>query len=122
MNIQQIFESLAERVSSSASVKSIYGEPVTACGRTIIPVAQTRYGFGFGGGRPKGDETAGGGGGARVSARPRGVLEISDSGTRWISLENRRGTAVALAAGFVLGAAVVTLRRTRRIEIVKRPQ
>jgi uncharacterized spore protein YtfJ len=122
MNIQQVFESIAERVSTSASVKTVYGDPVTAGGRTVIPVAEIRYGFGFGGGRPKGDESAGGGGGGRVSARPRGALEITESGTRWIRLDNRRATGAAFATGFLLGAAVMALCGTRRVEIVKRTE
>jgi uncharacterized spore protein YtfJ len=121
MNIQQLLESISERVSTSASVKTVYGDPVAAGGRTVIPVAEVRYGFGFGGGRPKGDESAGGGGG-RVSARPRGALEITESGTRWIPLDNRRATGAAVGIGFLLGAGVVALCGTRRVEIVKRPE
>ena len=122
MNIQQLFESISERVSSSASVKTVYSDPVTAGGRTVIPAAEVRYGFGFGGGRPNGDEGAGGGAGGRVSARPSGALEITDSGTRWISLHDRRATGAAMAFGFLLGAAVMALCGTRRVEIVKRTE
>ena len=50
MAVQQLLQSIADKVRSSASVKSVYGEPVEAEGKTIIPVARVAYGFGGGGG------------------------------------------------------------------------
>jgi uncharacterized spore protein YtfJ len=79
MNIQQLSQSLAERVSASASVKNVYGDPVAVGNRTVIPVAQVPYGFGGGGGS-KGEQENGGGGGGGVSARPSGTLEITPEG------------------------------------------
>jgi uncharacterized spore protein YtfJ len=84
---------------------------VTVGNRTVIPIAQVRYAFGGGGGHPKGDEAAGGGGGGgAVSAKPSGALEISAEGTRFITFCDHRATGIALALGFVPGAAVVALR------------
>ncbi len=122
MDIRQVLEAIAERVSAGASVKMVYAEPVTSGTRTVVPAAEVRYAFGGGGGRPKGDETPGLGAGARVSARPCGALEITPDGTRFIAYGKRRTTGIALAAGFVLGAAIAAMARPRRIEIVKRPQ
>jgi uncharacterized spore protein YtfJ len=120
MNIQQLLQSLAERVSGSASVRNVYGDPVVVGDRTVIPAASVRYGFG-GGGAAKGDEDqGGGGGGGGVVARPCGALEITPQGTRYIAFHDHRTTGIALALGFVLGAAVVALTGTRRIEVVKR--
>ena len=45
---------IAERVQTTASVNAIYGEPVSAEGKTIIPVARVRYAFGGGGGTNSG--------------------------------------------------------------------
>ena len=121
MNIQQLLQSMAERVSASAAVKNVYGDPVVAGNRTVIPAAQVRYAFGGGGGGAKGDaEAQNGGGGGRVSARPSGALEVTPEGTRFIAFEDRQSMGVALALGFVLGAAVVALTGARRIEVVKR--
>ena len=36
------------RLQNSASVKTVYGDPITAEGKTIIPVAKVTYGFGAG--------------------------------------------------------------------------
>jgi uncharacterized spore protein YtfJ len=124
MDLQQLLQSMAERVSASASVKNVYGDPVTVGNRIVIPVAQVGYAFGGGGGGARGDEEVqrggGGGGGARVSARPYGALEVTPEGTRFLAFEDRRTIGAALAIGFLLGAAVVALTGTRRIEVVKR--
>jgi hypothetical protein len=50
LDIQQYTQSIVERLQASASVKTIYGEPVAAEGKTIIPVARVAYGFGAGSG------------------------------------------------------------------------
>ena len=121
MDIQQLLQSMAERVSASASVKNVYGDPVVVGSRTVIPAAQVRYAFGGGGGRPKGDgEATGGGGGGKAFANPCGAVEITPEGTRFIAFDDRRRMGAAFAIGFVLGAAVVSLAGTRRIEVVKR--
>lgn len=124
MNIQQLLQSMAERVSASAAVKNVYGEPVIAGDRTVIPAAQVRYAFGGGGGAKNDAEAqnggGGGGGGGRVSARPCGALEVTPEGTRFIAFPDNRSIGAALAIGFVLGAAVLALSGTQRIEIVKR--
>ena len=126
MDIQQLLHNITDRVSGSASVKNVYGDPVVVGNRTVIPAAQVRYAFGGGGGRRKGEAAAGahngGGGGGRVSARPCGALEVTPEGTRFIAFDDRRTAGAALALGFILGAAVVALTGTPRIEIVKRPE
>jgi uncharacterized spore protein YtfJ len=58
MNIQQLLQGMVERVSASASVKNVYGEPVAVGSRTVIHAAQIRYGFGGGGGS-KGEQESG---------------------------------------------------------------
>ena len=125
MDIQQLLQSFAERVSTSASVRNVYGDPVVVGNRTVIPVAQVGYAFGGGGGaKDEGDSPkgGGGGGGGRVFARPSGALEVTPEGTRFIDFVDRPRMGAALALGFVLGAAVVALTGTRRIEVVKRSE
>ena len=112
MNVQELLQTISERVSASASVKNIYGDPVAVGGRTVIPIAQVRYAFGGGGGQ-KDNSEGGGGGGGRVSALPFGALEVSAEGTRFIAYDDRRKMGAALALGFILGAAVVALSATR---------
>jgi len=122
MGIQQVLDSIGERIAAGASIKNVYGDPVVVGERTVVPVARVRYAFGGGGGSPKSDpEVSGGGGGGRVSARPCGALEVTPHGTRFLTFDDWHGTAAALALGFLLGAAVAALAGGRRIEIVRRP-
>lgn len=115
MNVQQLLQSMAERVSASASVKNVYGDPVIVGNRTVIPAAQVRYAFGGGGGN-KNEQEGGGGGGGCVSAQPYGALEITAYGTRFIGFDDRAKMGAALALGFVLGAATAALTGTKRME------
>jgi uncharacterized spore protein YtfJ len=120
MNIQLLLETLARQGAAGTSIKNVYGDPVVVGDRTVIPVAQLRYSFGGGGGGPKGDlePAGGGGGGGVVAAKPRGALEVTPHGTRFISIDDHRTVAIAVAIGFLLGAALMRLTNPRRIEIV----
>jgi uncharacterized spore protein YtfJ len=93
MKVSKTLSSLADHLRAGASVRNVYGEPVSAGGRTIIPIARVGYGFGAGGRAGGSPETAGdqegSGGGAGMSARPVGALEITAAGTRFI-LNGRR--------------------------------
>ncbi|MEO8050905.1 MAG: spore germination protein GerW family protein [Acidobacteriota bacterium] len=105
-------------MGSSATIKAVFGEPVYAARRTVIPVAKVAYGFGggFGTGHgktesDKGRHGEGGGGGGRVRAFPAGALEITENGTRFIPLPNVQLMAAAFAAGTMLGALLLGGRR-----------
>ncbi len=102
-----LLQSLKESVLGQASVKAIYGEPISAHEKTIIPVAKITYGFGAGAGTGGvGDSKArgeGGGGGGGVRAVPVGVIEVSSQQTRFIPNTDRRKLAGALLAGLGLG-------------------
>lgn len=103
MATQPMLESLAERLSRSATVRNVYGEPIKAEGKTIIPVARIGYGFGAGAGKHEGGKGEGGGGGGGLGAIPVGVVEVTPAGTRFIRAGMARRTVAALSAGFVLG-------------------
>ncbi len=99
-------ESMFEPLTRSASVKSVYGEAISANGKTIIPVARVAYGFGGGRGRKPGDSDPqeGEGGGGGVYAVPVGVLEVTETQTRFIALIDKRRLAGAALIGFCVGA------------------
>ena len=109
MDLQKYFESFQDKIANSAHVKTVFGEPIAAEGKTIIPVARVGYGFGGGmgsGPSRSGDEQRigqGGGGGGGVMAVPVGVVEVSQSGTRFISIQNRKRMSALFVAGFVAG-------------------
>jgi uncharacterized spore protein YtfJ len=111
MDVKETLEALAERLQTTG-VRTIFGDPISAEGRTIVPVARVAYGFGGGGGsgkrpdqsRDASGEGAGGGGGVR--AVPAGVIEITAEQTRFLSFDDWRPLAVAAALGFGLGVVL----------------
>ena len=120
--VPDIFRNVAERLQTAAGVKTVFGDPVSAEGKTIIPVARVRYGFGAGGGpAPHPDsepvsedqgEALGGGGGGGIEVTPIGFIEITPGETRYISFEERRRIVRTLVIGVLL--ALFLLRRRRR--------
>jgi uncharacterized spore protein YtfJ len=110
MDVSQIIDTISERVNRTATVKTVYGEPVIAEGKTIIPVAKVRYGFGGGGGwgneSPSEDgeaaKGAGGGGGGGIEIRPVGMIEITTGETRYVSFEDKSRMLKIAALGMVL--------------------
>ena len=87
MDVERILAQI-EATPTSASVKTVFGEPIKVGDRTIVPVARVGASFGLGFGRgirpgalageaagPEGG--IGGGGGGMMSARPVAVIEIS---------------------------------------------
>jgi len=117
MDIAEIIRKVGETVNAGATVKSVYGEPVTSGQRTILPVATIRFAFGGGGGTEGGDTTqagrGGGGGGGRVSARPCGVVEVTPEGTRFVYFREPERLAAVIAVGFLVGFAVGFSRRRK---------
>ena len=102
-----ILQSLKESVLGQADVKAIYGQPITAHDKTIVPVGKVMFAYGAGAGtggmgdnNPRGE---GGGGGGAVRAIPVGVFEVGSQGTRFVSVTDRRKLASVLAAGVVIG-------------------
>lgn len=102
-----LLQSLRENILGQASVKAIYGEPISAHEKTIIPVAKISYGYGAGAGTGGvGDSKArgeGGGGGAGVRAVPVGVIEVSSHETRFIPITSRKKLTGAVLVGLGLG-------------------
>jgi uncharacterized spore protein YtfJ len=119
MDTQALLRELGERLGASASVKSVYGEPVTAGDRTVIPIAKVFYSFGGGGGRGRVEqEGSGGGGGGVVAASPAGALEVTPSGVRFVGFHDTRLLGLAAAAGFAVGAAMALVLSPRKKIIV----
>ncbi|OGO51398.1 MAG: hypothetical protein A2148_11650 [Chloroflexi bacterium RBG_16_68_14] len=96
-DVSGTLESVKSAIVDRVTARTAYGEPVTANGVTVIPVARIAFGFGAGGGvgeaGPSGDggeagppPTGGGGGGGGV-VQPLGFIEISAGGARWVPLE-----------------------------------
>jgi uncharacterized spore protein YtfJ len=97
--MSELFRSIVEPLQTSASVKSVYGDPIGVHGKTLIPVA--RIGYGFGGGEDKHGDKHGGGGG--MGAFPIGVFEVTATQTRFVPLNEKRNLVAAAMAGVLIG-------------------
>jgi uncharacterized spore protein YtfJ len=117
MSVQRYLQLIMEHLHSSASVKTVYGDPVTGEGKTIIPVAKVAYGFGTGASPVKKseDSTEGeaGGAGGGICCRPVGIVEITKEETRFIPIDERRKLAGVLLIGLILGLWLGS-RRSRK--------
>ena len=115
MSSLALLQSLKDSILGQASVKAIYGDPIAAHGKTVIPVAKIVYGYGAGAGTGGvGDSSArgeGGGGGGGVRATPVGVVEVSDQQTRFVPITNHKRLAGAVLAGIGLGMLLGWRRR-----------
>ena len=115
MSSLALLQSLKDSILSQASVKAIYGDPIAAHGKTVIPVAKIVYGYGAGAGTGGvGDSRArgeGGGGGGGVRAIPVGVVEVSGQQTRFVPITNHKRLAGAVLAGIGLGLLLGWRRR-----------
>jgi uncharacterized spore protein YtfJ len=115
MSSLALLQSLKDSILSQASVKAIYGDPIAAHGKTVIPVAKIIYGYGAGAGTGSvGDSSArgdGGGGGGGVRAIPVGVIEVSNQQTRFVPITSRKRLAGAVLAGIGLGMLLGWRRR-----------
>src|SRR3954466_7222063 len=121
MENNSFLETLASRLGQNASVKNVYGEPITAQGKTIIPVAQIAMGLGGGYGQKNGrnkkaaidtqkpedntednkDKGEGAGGGMFATAK--GVYEITDRWTRFIPANATKQLLGIAALAFIAG-------------------
>ncbi|MCY7358332.1 MAG: hypothetical protein LH609_12910 [Rudanella sp.] len=135
MKDENFLETLAASLNQSASAKNIFGEPVRAGDKVIIPVAQVMLGMGGGYGQGNQQnkkllppdpsrtvssgkletpaEGVGGGGGMRIVAK--GVFEITPKATRFIPAYDLRQVLLVLTVGFVLGRLAASgLEKKRR--------
>jgi uncharacterized spore protein YtfJ len=115
MSSLTLLQSLQESLSTRAQVKSVFGDPIVAGDKTIIPVAKIAYGFGGGTGSGglelKTARGEGGGGGGGVGALPVGVFEVGPEGTHFVAVGDRKKTVATLLLGAALGLLFVRRRR-----------
>jgi uncharacterized spore protein YtfJ len=114
MSSLTLLQSLHENLSSRAQVKSVFGDPIIAGDKTIIPVARVAYGFGGGTGSGgleiKTARGEGGGGGGGVGVLPVGVFSVGPNGTEFVAIGDKK----KLVGALLLGAGLGFLFRGRR--------
>lgn len=118
MNPTEMLAKIGESLVSTATVRSVFGEPIHTEGKTVVPVAKVAYGFGAGGGRGRnnaktgsGETPEGGGGGGGMHAFPAGALEITPAGTRFVPFTDYRLALGVFAAGVLVGGILLRRRR-----------
>ena len=104
-----LLEHLADKLGSRASVRAVYGEPVTSGGVTVIPVAEIAFGFGGGAGRDTTEAKTGEGGGGGAAARPRGFIVIKDGTAAYKPVRDPWVSIVVPLAAFAAGMATSRL-------------
>ncbi len=111
MSVRAFIGGILSGLRSSASVSTVYGKPIHASGKTLIPVAKVAYGFGGGGETEKKGvfgkrdvETEEGGGGG-VAVKPVGVLEVTGKRTRFVPISRKARLLGLIALGFAAGFA-----------------
>ena len=120
MSAEDMVKSLMEGLKTAADIKTVYGEPMTFFGKTLIPIAKVGYGLGAGEG--KGPEGAGGsGGGGGGGTEPVGFLLVTEEEVRFIPLTVGMPRAQAHPVAMMMPmavagavAAIVIARRRRR--------
>lgn len=102
---------LLDDLRGEANVNACFGEPLTVQGRTVIPVARVRYGFGVTAGRnpvsrtrheadATDEEETGSGGIGGMTGCPLGVIEATPDGIHVESVvDKERITLVSLLVG-----------------------
>jgi len=107
---KEMLQTMVDRFAVTARAQNVFGEPIEAQGKTIVPVARVSYRLGAGGGRrdDKGDSAVGGGGGGGgvVHAVPAGVVEITEAGARFVRFFDPQMAAGLVAGGIVLGLLI----------------
>ena len=112
MSTKQLIDSAVAHLQTTASVKTVYGDPVVIDGKTVIPVARVALGFGGGTGHKKMDgagsnetaaDQAGEGAGGGVIAKPIGVVEISGQETKFIPFAQTKKLAISALVGSGIG-------------------
>jgi hypothetical protein len=89
---------LAETIGRKANATAVFGSPIVDGERTVIPVAQARFGLGAG------DGLIAKGVGGGMTAKPLGYIVIDKSGVRFQRTPPR--SLAPLALGVVLGLAL----------------
>jgi uncharacterized spore protein YtfJ len=114
MSAKGLIDSAMEHLRTSASVKTVYGEPVRVDGRTFIPVAKVAYGFGGGTAKQAraGDQPD------TAEQTPAGVVEIGAGETKFVSFGQTKRLAWAAAIGSAFGifiGMILGRRGTREV-------
>ncbi|MGB9938545.1 GerW family sporulation protein [Methanosarcina sp.] len=91
MGVEDTIKEIACELERIATTKTVVGDPITAAGKTIIPISRISLGFGAGGGEGKKDTESGygGGGGAGAKIEPVAFIMLSEEEARIFRISER---------------------------------
>ena len=91
MGVESTIKEITTELERIATTKTVVGEPITAFGKTIIPISRVTMGFGAGGGEGKKDTEFGygGGGGAGAKIEPVAFIMISEEEAKIFRVSER---------------------------------
>ncbi len=100
MGVEETIKEIASELEKIANTKTVVGEPITAAGKTIIPISKISMGFGAGGGEGKKDNESGfgGGGGAGAKIEPVAFIMISEEEAKIFRISERSDAGSILSA------------------------
>lgn len=91
MGVEETIKEIASELENIATTKTVVGDPITAAGKTIIPVSKITMGFGAGGGEGKkeGESGYGGGGGAGAKIEPVAFIMLSEDDAKIFRISDK---------------------------------
>ncbi|PAV13507.1 sporulation protein [Methanosarcina spelaei] len=100
MGVEATIKEIAGELERIATTKTVVGDPITAAGKTIIPISRISMGFGAGGGEGKRDTESGygGGGGAGAKIEPVAFIMLSEEEARIFRLSERSDAGSILSS------------------------
>lgn len=108
-DVQSVMKEIASQVEQGASTRAVFGDPIEAGDRKVIPVAKVRWAGGGGGG---GDTSGEGSGlGMALKGDPVGYIEVSPEGTQWHGVPDM---SIPIKATIVVAVAAVLIMRGMR--------
>lgn len=118
-SLAEILKTITGEMQMSLSAKTVVGDPITAEGKTIVPLISV--GMGFGAGTSVGTEASGGGGGAGgLGLKPVAVIIIDQHGVRVERLESPKQSLMEQIAEAVPRLAEnLSSKKERRVEITE---
>ena len=91
MGVEELMKEVVEQLEKMVTTRTIIGEPITAAGKTMIPISRVSFGFGSVGGEGKRGEQGGfggvGGGGAKIE--PVAFLVVSEEDVQLLTMKGK---------------------------------
>lgn len=100
MGVEATIKEIAGELERIATTKTVVGEPITAAGKTIIPISKITMGFGAGGGEGKKETESGygGGGGAGAKIEPVAFIMISEEEAKIFRISEKNDVGSILSS------------------------